>query len=105
MTRAKGVAVHQRKHRKGAGKGVNVRKDEVADVVEHRVMMQGHDSHYWAPIVDEADAYSDVRVYDAQGKLQRVIKQRDLRRDMPTKSNYTWNDRLFGRVTDDRMGA
>ena len=83
---------------------MSARASEMAEVTEYTVMM-GHDSRYWAPRVDESDAFGPVTVYDAEGKVLRIVAKAALLREMPTRTGQTWNDRLFGRATDDRVGA
>ena len=96
----------RRVHRKGAGKlrvNNSTRKDEIDDLVEHRVLGQDHDSRHWAPRVDEIDAFGSVTIYDAEGRITRVIAIDALRRPWQERQGNTWNNCLFPKRISDRV--
>lgn len=86
----------RRSHHKGAGgKEVSsIKREDMLEVTEYTVMMT-HDSRYWAPKVNEVDAFSSVTVYDSAGKVMRVIEREQLVRPWQERVGNTWNNCLF----------
>lgn len=95
---------NKRNHHKGAGKKVytSVRQDEMGEVTEFKVMMP-HDSHYWAPRVDECDSFGPVTITSSVGELIRVIAKDDLRRPWQERVGNTWNNCLFPKRVSDKV--
>ena len=58
-----------------------------------------HDSRYWSPIVsDEEERVAPVTVYDANGKVKRVIQVEELRsRTTDYDDAYRTNFHLFNK--------
>jgi hypothetical protein len=52
-------------------------------------------SKYWQLRLDECDKFSDVKVYDGEGNLIRVVEKNALLRPMPLKPGQGWNTILF----------
>jgi|SRR6185503_10864695 len=105
MTRAKGVAVRQ-KRRARPGEKVNpllrglkqeVARGEIeATMAEPATVHMQHDSWYWSPNIDEAERVNPVTVYDGEGKVLRVITKEELmRRNIDEGAMYKNNFHLF----------
>ncbi len=94
----------RRIHRKGTGQTEvsSATRAEMADVTEYTVMMS-HDSRFWAPRVDESDAFGKVTVYDSAGQVIRVIAREQLVRPWQERQGNTWNNQLFPKRISDRV--
>jgi len=106
MTRAKGVAVHQKRRGKYSKVNPLLRglKQEVeagqieSTMAEPATVHMPHDSWYWSPNIDEAERVNPVTVYDAEGKVLRVItKEQLMARGIDEGAMYKNNFHLFAR--------
>lgn len=79
-----------------------VRQDEFDDTPEHTLIMH-HNSRYWEPRVDEADAFGPVTVYDAHGQVVRIISKGELVRPWQERQGNTWNNSLFPKRISDKV--
>jgi len=79
------------------------KKAEIDDTPENRVIMHGRDSQYWAVRIDESDSFGPVTIYDAEGRITRVIERDALRRPWQERQGNTWNNCLFPKRISDKV--
>lgn len=84
------------------GKARDSRKQEIDEGPEYSVMI-AHESRYWAPKVDEHDAYGPVTITNVAGEVIRVIAKDDLRRPWQERQGNTWNNSLFPKRVSDKV--
>lgn len=103
MRKRKATPGGRRKHRKGAGKREysTARKDELEDMPEYTVIMK-NDSSRSEVRIDEVDAFGAVTVYDAHGKVARVIAREELTRPWQERPGNTWNNCIFPKRISDK---